>query len=255
MNNVLLEARNMDVDIGARQLCKELDITVRAGECWGVLGANGCGKTTLLHTLAGLRPHDAGEILLTRQPIDTMGRRNVARLLGLLLQDSFDAFPATVMESALCGRHPYLGNWQQESPEDRILAERAIQKLALSGLEMRQVDTLSGGERRRLAIATLLTQDPEVMLLDEPTNHLDLKHQVEVLQLLRDMSRKGKAVVMVLHDINQAAHYCDRLLMIFNNGEWEAGESDKLLTEKRLSRLYGTPIKQFRGPDRVYFFT
>lgn len=249
----LLETRSLDIVVGSRRLCKQLGFTVATGECWGILGGNGCGKTTLLHTLAGLRSYDKGEILLNRHPIDGMGRRNVARLLGLVLQDSYDAFPATVMETALCGRHPHLGNWQQESPEDRALASNALEMMALTGLENRSVDTLSGGERRRLAIATLLTQAPEIMLLDEPTNHLDLKHQVAVLQLLRKLSREGKGVMMVLHDINQAARYCDRLLMLFDNGEWEAGETGELLTEERLSRLYGTPIKRLESPDGYYF--
>ncbi|NIV38040.1 MAG: ATP-binding cassette domain-containing protein, partial [Anaerolineae bacterium] len=141
--------------IGERTLWRELDLTLKQGECWGILGGNGSGKTTLLHTLAGLRAPSSGQVQLDDMALSSFSRRDIAIRLGLLLQDSHDVFPATVWESVLSGRHPHLGRWQQESADDHSLASEALQHMDLIGLEYRPVQSLSGGERRRLAVATL----------------------------------------------------------------------------------------------------
>ena len=170
MNPPLLESHNLDIRIGGQQICREANFEFRAGECWGILGMNGAGKTTLLHTLAGLRPPESGQICLNGQPLHHMSRRSIARQLGLMLQDTPDPFPATVLDTALIGRHPHLSRWQWESARDIEQAQAALEQVHLQGFEHRQVNTLSGGERRRLALATLLVQAPAMLLLDEPTN-------------------------------------------------------------------------------------
>lgn len=243
-----LAARALDLTVGRRLLCGRLDLEIRSGECWAILGGNGVGKSTLLHTLAGLRPVQGGQVLLGGDDITGLRRREVARRLGLLPQDSIDPFPSTVLETALIGRHPYLGRWDGETAQDRERARAALAAMALEGLEARRTDTLSGGERRRLAMATLLTQNPPLMLLDEPTNHLDLHQQVTLLERLRSLTDGGRAVLMVLHDINLAARFCDHALLLFGNGEWQAGEAGALLTPALLTRLYGHPIAALDGP-------
>jgi iron complex transport system ATP-binding protein len=181
-------------------------------------------------------------------------RKELAQQLGLLLQDDTDPFPATVLETALTGRHPHLGRWSWEGPNDLRLADLALQAVGLADMAGRTLDTLSGGERRRLAIATLLTQSPRLALLDEPTNHLDLHHQVDLLQRLRDdFTRDGHAAVMVLHDLNLALRYCDHLLLLYGNGHWEAGPTLELATAKRLSALYGHPLRPVSHEGRQFF--
>ncbi len=238
-----LTATGLDIQIGERTLCRGLDLALAPGHCWAILGGNGSGKTTLLHTLAGLLPHHTGTIQLDKLPLDTLPRRTIAQQLGLLLQGSHDPFPTTVLETALSGRHPHLGRWQHEGEGDLALAREALASVDLGEMEERMVQTLSGGERRRLAIATLLTQCPQLLLLDEPLNHLDLHHQQRLLSQLRQLANAGKTVVMVLHDPNQARRYCDQALLLYGDGEWESGTCEALLTAERLSRLYRHPMR------------
>jgi iron complex transport system ATP-binding protein len=234
-----LEARQLVIDVPGRGDGRALDVRVEPGQVWGVLGPNGAGKTTLLHTLAGLRAPRRGEVLLDGRPLATLGRRRVAQRLGLVFQERHDGFPATVRETALIGRHPWLSAWQMEGGEDLRLAEAALERLDVDHLAERLVSTLSGGERQRLAIATVLTQAPALWLADEPTNHLDLHHQTEVMALLADEARQGRAVMMCLHDLNLAARWCDHLLLLYPDGEACWGPADTMLEPAALERLYG----------------
>lgn len=250
----LLTCHHLECRIGERLLCSDLELEVNAGEYWAILGANGSGKTTLLHTLAGLQPPHSGEIQLESTSLTLLSRRSIARQLGLLLQESYDAFPATVWETVLTGRHPYLGRWQSVSSEDIALARTALEQMDLAELHDRPVQQLSGGERRRLAIATLLTQTPALMLLDEPLNHLDLRHQQQLLKLLGSLCEaKGKAVMMVLHEPNQALRHSDKVLLLAGDGSWQAGKSKELLTAENLSNLYGYPIEMVSSGERQLF--
>ncbi len=244
-------ATGLDVEVAATTLCHDLDLNLVPGQCWAILGGNGSGKTTLLLTLAGLLYAARGTLLLDEKPLSSLSRRSVARQLGLLLQEHHTPFPATVLDTVLSGRHPHLGRWQQEQESDLALAREAMRVMDLQSLEQRMVQSLSGGERRRVEIATLLTQAPQILLLDEPLNHLDLHHQQRLLKHLSILAEQGKSVVMVLHDPNQALRYCDQALLLFGNGEWESGECEELLSEQRLSRLYNHPIRVMeQGEER-----
>ncbi len=250
----LLQAEKLSRRIGKRTLWQDLELRVGQGECWGILGGNGSGKTTLLHTLAGLQPPSSGQVQLESKPLDSYSRRAIARRLGLLLQDSHDVFPESVWESVLSGRHPHLGRWQQETADDLSQAREALHIMDLAGFESRPVQSLSGGERRRLALATLLTQNPALLLLDEPLNHLDLHHQRSLLQLLHKLcSDSEKTVMMVLHDPNQALRYCDHVLLLGGKGTWRAGKSEELLTAETLTELYGCPIIEIRQENQRFF--
>ncbi|KAA0014174.1 ABC transporter ATP-binding protein [Billgrantia pellis] len=234
-----LEISELVVDVPGRRDGRPLSLSVEPGQVWGVLGPNGAGKTTLLHTLAGLRAPRAGEIRLDGRPLATLKRRQVAQHLGLVFQERQDGFPATVLETALIGRHPYLSPWRMEGGEDLRLAQAALERLDVAHLADRLVSTLSGGERQRVAIATVLTQAPALWLADEPTNHLDLHHQTEVMALLAEQAAEGRAVMMCLHDLNLASRWCDHLLLLYPDGEACWGPSDALLVPAALERLYG----------------
>lgn len=248
-----LTTKGLDIQIGERTLCRGLDLDLAPAQCWAVLGGNGSGKTTLLHTLAGLLPHNSGDIQLNDHPLATLPRRTIAQHLGLLLQESHDPFPTTVLETALSGRHPHLGRWQHEGEGDFALTREALASVDLGKMEERMVQTLSGGERRRLAIATLLTQAPQLMLLDEPLNHLDLHHQQRLLSQLRQLAAENRTIVMVLHDPNQACRYCDQALLLYGDGEWESGACEELLTVERLSRLYQHPMRLLQQDEEQLF--
>ncbi len=254
MSAALLGARDLRVEIGDIRVCDGLNLDLHARQSWGLLGVNGVGKTTLLHTLAGLRPPASGQVTLAGRAIADLPRREVARRLGVLFQGEADEFPGTVLETALMGRHPFLGRWQWESETDQALAEAALREVGLDGLEQRQVGTLSGGEARRLALATLLTQDPRLLLLDEPTNHLDPHHQIRLLGLLRQRAAEGdRALLMILHDINLASRFCDHLILLFGDGESLCGPVSEVLNIENLSRLYGHPVVAVEGAGRVVY--
>ncbi|QOR39472.1 ABC transporter ATP-binding protein [Billgrantia diversa] len=234
-----LEISELVVDVPGRCDGRPLSLSVEPGQVWGVLGPNGAGKTTLLHTLAGLRAPRAGRVLVDGCPLAALGRRQVARTLGLVFQERHDGFPATVRETVLIGRHPWLSPWQMEGAVDLRLAEAALERLDIDHLAERLVSTLSGGERQRLAIATVLTQAPSIWLADEPTNHLDLHHQTAVMALLSEQAAQGKAVLMCLHDLNLAARWCDHLLLLYPDGEACWGPAERMLVPVALERLYG----------------
>lgn len=246
----LLSTKHLSVAIAGKWICRDLDLYIVAGQRWAVLGPNGSGKTTLLHTLAGLRPAQGGDILIKDRRLGDWSSRERAQFVGCLLQHNDDPFPYTVLETALIGRHPYLKRWQWESNDDRQRVRDALRTMDLIGFETRVIATLSGGERRRLAIATLLTQDPRLLLLDEPTNHLDLYHQVQALQLLSQLvTKQDRALVMALHDITSAVRFCDHALLLFGTGETLSGTISEIITEENLARLYGHPVRRLRGPD------
>jgi iron complex transport system ATP-binding protein len=250
----LLECRGLDVCVESRVLVRGLDLKVQAGSLLAVLGPNGSGKSLSLHTFAGLRPPKAGEVLISGRPIAAWPRRDLARQLALLPQNVEDPFPAKVIETVLLGRHPHIARWQWESAQDRAIASQALAAVGLAGYEMRDVFTLSGGERRRAALAAVLAQTPRIFLLDEPTNQLDPNHQLEALQLLRGQADAGAALIVTLHDPNLAARFADQALLIGRDGRWLCGAAAQILTSAHLSELYDT---QFQSTDiggrRVFF--
>jgi iron complex transport system ATP-binding protein len=197
-----LGCRGLTLSIGGVSIVREFDFALEPGSFWGLLGANGTGKTTLLKCLAGLRTPDVGQVELDGIRIDELPRRVLARHVGMLQQHTAYAFDSSVLQTALTGRHPHLGYWQREGQEDIGKAIAALDAADLNGLAERSVTGLSGGEARRLAFATLLVQEPRIMLLDEPTNHLDLRHQVWIMGMIRALSMQSEgAAIAALHDV------------------------------------------------------
>jgi iron complex transport system ATP-binding protein len=239
----LFSCSNIRVEVSGRTLVDALDFEVGRGELLAVLGQNGSGKSLTMHTLAGLRPASQGQVLLDGQDVAASSRRNIARQLALLPQHIDDIFPATVLDTAMIGRHPHIGRFQWESANDVAIGRAALASVDLEGLARRDVLTLSGGERRRLAIAQVLTQQPDVYLLDEPTNHLDPQHQLDALRLFRDRADAGAAVIASLHDVNLAVRYADRCLLLYGDGRWDIGATRDVLDEQRLSELYSTAME------------
>jgi iron complex transport system ATP-binding protein len=237
------------VEVAGRELVRDLTLSIRSHTITSILGCNGAGKTLTLHTLAGLRPPSRGHISVAGQPLASWQRRSLARQIGLLTQTSDDPFPSTVLESVLIGRHPHIGFWSWESDADRRIAGEALATVALAEAAQRDVTSLSGGERRRAAVATLLAQDPEVFLLDEPINHLDPHHQIQVLKLLREKAAAGHAIVMTLHDAGLAARFSDYAVLLFGNGEWQYGPTSEVLTAATMTRLYGVPVREIQWAD------
>ncbi len=245
----LLQAQALAAGIGGRTLVRRLDLRLQPGECWGLLGRNGAGKTTLLHTLAGLREPLGGRLLLEGREFGALSRRQVARRLGLLLQERDCRFPLSVREAVMAGRYPHLGPWREPGAADREAVAEALRQVGLARLAERNVQNLSGGERQRVALAALLAQRPALLLLDEPVSHLDLREQVRLLGLLRDLARQGHGVIMSLHDPNHALGWCDRLLLL-HRGRALCGGVERLGTARLLSRLFDQPLELVRDGGR-----
>ena len=246
---------NLEVRIADITVVRNLELDLAGGEFWGLLGPNGIGKTTLLKCLAGLTPPAVGRVLLKSRDIAELPRKLLARHIGMLQQHTVYVFDSSVMQTALTGRHPHLSYWDREGPGDLCKADEALHAVDLDGFADRSVTELSGGEARRLAFAALLVQEPEIMLLDEPTNHLDLRHQVQIMGMIRDRTRHdGKSAFAALHDINLAARYCSHVLMLFGNGDWCAGRCEDMLSESSLEKLYRCPVEMVQGRDGARFY-
>jgi iron complex transport system ATP-binding protein len=241
-----IECRALDVDVPGRSLVQDLAIAVPRGQMLAVLGRNGAGKSTLLHTLSGLRPPAGGEVRVHDRLLADWPRRALALELALLQQSVEDPFPALCLDAVLVGRHPHIDFWAWESPVDRAVARHALAEVGLQGFESREVATLSGGERRRLAIATLLAQDTSICLLDEPIDQLDPQHQLHVLELFRGLADAGRTVVVSLHEVGMAARYADSALLLFGDGRWRHGPCDQVLDAESVGELYGVRVRELR---------
>lgn len=253
-----LRIENLCLHVGKRTLVKDLSVNFDEGQNWAVLGANGSGKTTLLHSLAGLRQTDAGHITLDGQSLDVMGYRDRARQIGIVFQDSDAGFPSSVFDTVMSGRHPHFKHRWFGAPSaiDVQKVNKAIHAMDLDGLAHRSITELSGGERRRVDIAVLLTQEPCIRILDEPVNHLDLRHQTDIFVQLTGNGKyadQNQINIIALHDINLAFRFCDHGLLLFEDGNPTHGPLKEVATKSELERLFRCQLSEIRTQGgRVY---
>src|ERR1017187_3904954 len=217
-----------------------------------MLGRNGAGKSTFLHPAVGLREPQGGAMRLAGRALADWPAAEAARQRGFLPQTFHDAFSASVLESVMLGRHPYLSRWQWEGEEEREIALAALRAVDLAGIERRDVLTLSGGERQRVALAALFAQDAPLLLLDEPVSHLDLHHQVLVLEHLVRLARgRGKGVLFTVHDLNLAARFADHALMLTPQGTVRQGPIGEVMTEPDLWGAFGHRVARVQARGRT----
>jgi len=253
---MLLETVDLTLTVARRDLVTRLNWQVHAGECWCIIGRNGAGKTTLLRHLAGL-VHAAGpveHIFVDGVALRSTPLLQLAKLRSFLPQGRNDAFAYSVLDIVLGARHPYHDGNYWESADDLAAARAALKALDVADLADRDVRSLSGGERQRVAIAAILAQDARLMLLDEPTNSLDLAHQISVMHLLADQCRdKNKAVLMVSHDLNLAHSIASHALLLMDDGSWQCGPVDDIMTPHNLSLCLGHPLELIvHGGQRLF---
>jgi iron complex transport system ATP-binding protein len=218
----------------------DVSLTIERGSLTGLLGPNGCGKTTLLRLLSGvLRPH-AGDVTLNGRSLATLPRRAAARHIAVVPQETHPAFDYTAMEMVLMGRHPHLGAFSFEGPRDLAIALEAMAATGTEHLADRAYMTLSGGEKQRAIIASALAQEPEVLLLDEPTASLDLGYQIDVAALLARLNReRGVTMVLATHDLNLAASICNTLVLMREGRVLAHGAASDVLDAAAVRQLYG----------------
>jgi iron complex transport system ATP-binding protein len=249
----LLQTQNLSLKQGERVLIADLNLTIGAGDAWIVLGENGCGKSTLLSSLAGWFKPCGGAVMLRGQAITQVAPAQRALAMAWQTQQDECPFPLTVLEKTLTGRHPHLSRWEWESDADLALAQQQLARLDLADFGARDLASLSGGERRRVSLATALTQQAPLLLLDEPLSQLDLRHQQQALGVLREELQQGRSIVMVSHDPNHAAQFATHALLLFGNGEWQAGVLADVLNAKMLSKLYHYPVIEMQQDGKSWF--
>lgn len=234
---------------GTSPVIDEVSLTIAPGAMVGVLGPNGSGKTTLLKMLGGTLAPSAGEILFNRRPLRRWHRRDLARRIALVPQETQAPFDYTVLDIVLMGRFPHLGTFALEGPADLAIARDALAATGTSAFEDRPFSTLSGGEKQRVVIASALAQAPELLLLDEPTASLDLGHQLDVSLLLTRLNRdQGATMVLSTHDLNLAAALCRELILLRAGRVIAQGRTDDVLTPETVRALYGVEADVRRHP-------
>lgn len=244
-----LTARSLSAGYGPRDILADLDLSIPPGAITAIVGANACGKSTLLRSLARLLTPSAGQVTLDGRSIRQIPTRELARRLGLLPQSPIAPDGITVADLVSHGRHPHQGSFSRWTKADDIAVADALEATQTADLAQRDVDALSGGQRQRVWIAMALAQETDILLLDEPTTFLDIAHQVEVLDLLIDLNRRrGTTIVMVLHDLNLAARYADHLVAMRLGQIHIAGTPESVLTEDTVEQVFGVSCRVMTDP-------
>jgi iron complex transport system ATP-binding protein len=235
---------------GTRPVIRDLSLVIGGGDFVGLIGPNGAGKTTLVRLLGGLLRPDSGRVRMDEVDLAERPRREIARRIGFVPQETETFFPLRVREAVALGRFPHRGGLAFESGADRAAIGSAMDATDTESLADRYVHELSGGERQRVLLARALAQEPSILLLDEPTSHLDLHHQARFLELIeRSCARSGRTVVFVSHDINLIAHRARRLLLMAAGRLVADGPPREVLTADRLTAVYRTALRLIADPD------
>lgn len=246
----MISADGVTFSYGSRKVVDEASLHAVGGQVLGLVGPNGSGKTTLLRTLYhSLRPQ-AGTVLLDGVGLDRLRTRDVAREISVVVQESPGDLPLLVSDMVLLGRAPHQTAFAAHRERDHRIAAQALQRVGALDLAGEPFEGLSGGERQRVLIARALAQEASHLLLDEPTNHLDVRYQHEVLDLVRDLAvTGGHTVVVVLHDLNLAATYCDRVVLLDHGRIVAAGSADEVLVPQHLAPVYEVGVRRIPLDD------
>ncbi|MCS7206443.1 MAG: ABC transporter ATP-binding protein [Dehalococcoidia bacterium] len=248
INAPALEVQGVSVQVQARLLLEEVSLRAGRGEFIGLVGPNGAGKTTLLRTILGILRAQKGAIVLDGQALSSLSPREVARRVGYLPQGIPDTFSFTALEVVLMGRYPHLGPFQVEGERDRQIALEAMRQTETEAFAQRAVTTLSGGERQRVFLARALAQQAPLLLLDEPIANLDIQHQVKVMGMVRAMAEHGLTAIAAVHNLELAAAYCHRLVVLQRGRVVADGCPQHILTPDLLQRVFGVTALIYQDP-------
>lgn len=241
---------NIKLSYNGASILKGVSFTAPRGRILGIIGPNGSGKSTLIRAISRVIRPDTGRILIGGQDLGTMKAQEVARLVAVVPQNPELPKMITAFELVLMGRTPHLGLLRHEGKRDFVVVREAMEATGTYAFAGRQIGKLSGGELQKITIARALAQKPDVLLLDEPTAYLDINHQKEILNLVKDLcTEKGLAVIMALHDLNLAAHYCDTLIMLSKGRIHAEGRPPEVLTEENIRDVYGTKVHIIPHPE------
>jgi iron complex transport system ATP-binding protein len=249
-NELVLKADGIVARYGTLEVLRGVSMELHAGEMLAIVGPNGAGKSTLLKVLGGTLPRVGGNVELFGRPLESYDRRSLATLVATVAQENSLAFQFSVLEVVLMGRAPHLGAFHFETRRDLEIAHSALQHFDLLALARRPIQELSGGERKRVFLARALAQETRIALLDEPTAFLDLKHVADIFSRFRALCiERGMAVIATLHDLNAAAQYAERVLLMKDGAAIACGTPEAVLTEQNLREVYDTEVYVGRNPS------
>ena len=234
----MLTIENLTVSYTGHSILENLDLTIPEGSITALIGPNGCGKSTLLKAISGGTKISSGKVYLNGQNLTKLGHKKRAKILSILPQSPITPDGISVQQLVSFGRNPYLSQWGKLNADDHQKVHSALSETNLVALAERTVDSLSGGQRQRAWIAMVLAQDTEYIILDEPTTYLDLSYQIELLEMMQKMNKKGKTIIVVLHDLNQACRYCDHLVVMKKGQLIAQGDPLKIFNSQLLKDVF-----------------
>ena len=246
-----LKVEGVEFSYASVPILKDVCMELAESEMLGIVGPNGAGKSTLIRCIDRILKPQRGSILLDERDIKEMRLMELAKKMGYIPQSGHHSFPATVFDVVLLGRRPHLGWRASERDTEKVL--EVLQMLNIEDLAMRDINELSGGQQQKVFIARALAQEPDVFLLDEPTSNLDIRHQLEVMDIIKNIVRKeGISAIMAIHDLNLASRYADRIIMMNSGKIFAAGNPDSVLTPDNIKQVYGVEAEVNNNNGRPY---
>lgn len=246
-----LKVKNVEFGYNSTPVLENISLDLDRSEVIGIVGPNGAGKSTLIRCIDRILTPIGGTILLDENNISKMTRMEIAKEMGYVPQTTTRVFPATVFDTVLMGRRPHLGWKSSEEDVDKVL--EVLELLGIMEFAMRDFNEISGGQQQKVLIARALAQEADILLLDEPTSNLDIRHQLEVMDIMKGIvSKKGISAIVAIHDLNLASRYTDRLLMMNGGRIFAAGNPESVLTVENIRRAYGVEALVKNDGERPY---
>ena len=247
MTETIIELKNLSIGYGNKSVLQDVNAKINKGEIVGIIGCNGAGKSTLLNMIGGLLPKQSGEILYFGRKLESFSEKELAREVAYLQQNVEVGFGYTGKDIVLAGRYPYMKWWKGESISDEELALKCMEYTGTKELAERPVNEVSGGQKQRILLAKVLAQQTPILFLDEPTTGLDMVYQEEIFRFSQALAEMGKTILMVVHELNLAAKYCSRIILLGEGTVIADGRPDNVFTEKILSKAYNAPVRVIRS--------
>lgn len=235
----ILEINNLDFSYNEKSVLKDISLSISKGEFLSIIGPNGSGKSTILKLITKLNTPNRGEIFLNNVNIKDINQRDLAKSISLVPQNTYIEYEFSVKELVTMGRFPYKKRFERDSKDDYAIVNKAMERTNTKYLEDRLITEISGGETQRVTIARALAQETDIILLDEPTSFLDINHQIEILNLLRDLNKEEKkTIILVIHDINLAARYSDRIMILKEGQVMDVGRPEDVINKENILKAY-----------------
>lgn len=245
----ILKIENLHFSYGKKEVLKGINFSVDNNIVVGIIGANGCGKSTLLKNISGYLKPNFGNVFIKDKNIRELSIKNRARYISYVPQEMPFNFEFNSFDIVMMGRIPFLKRFQSETEKDKDIVKNAMEITDTWKFRNLSINSLSGGERQRVYIARALAQEPSILLMDEPVSHLDIKYQIEILSLVKNLSSKGILVIAVLHDINLASQFCNKILIMKDGNIMDYGSPNKVITPKNIKSAFAIDVKLFKAPN------